>query len=81
MRHAAAFLRLRGLDAWVDEGVPPHEWGAEHAAEVVSWGLMDERVPIVRIYDASPPELAVAFDLLAGQSPLWARSAAETVDR
>ena len=42
---------------------------------------MDEMVPIVRIYDAEPPELAVAFDLLVGQSPLWTRSAAETVHR
>lgn len=77
----ASFLRLRGLDAWVAEGIPRHEWGAEHSAEVVSWGLMDEMIPIVRIYDASTPELAVAFDLLVGESPLWSRSAAETVHR
>ena len=59
---------------------PPHEWGAEHAAEVVSWGLMDEPIPIVRIDDASPDELAVAFDLLVGESPLWTK-AGETVRR
>ena len=49
-----------------------HEWGAEHAAEVVSWGLMDEMVPIIRIYDAEPAQLSVAFDLLVGRPPLWA---------
>lgn len=66
-----AFLRLRGLGSWSDDRRPPHEWGAEHAAEVVSWGLMDEPVRIIRIYDADPPELATAFDLLVGRAPLW----------
>ena len=68
----ADFLRLRRLDAWSDEGLPPHEWGAEHAAEVVSWGLMDELIPIVRIYDAEPAKLTIAFELLVDQRPLWA---------
>lgn len=68
----AAFLRERGLTAWTDERLPRHEWGAEHAAEVVSWGLMDERIRIVRIEDAEPARLLPAFTLLADQPPLWA---------
>ena len=67
----AAFLQLRALDTWVDQRVPPHEWGAEHAAEVVSWGLMDELVQIIRIYNAEPAELTVAFESLTGRSPFW----------
>ena len=67
----AEFLQLRALDTWVDQRVPPHQWGAEHAAEVVSWGLMDERIPIVRIYNAEPAELTLAFESLTGQAPIW----------
>jgi hypothetical protein len=67
----AEFLELRGLDVWYDRRVPPHQRGAEHAAEVVSWGLMDEMVPIIRIYDAEPAQLAAAFDLLVDAPPLW----------
>ncbi len=67
----AAFLELRGLDVWYDSRIPRHERGMEHAAEVVSWGLMDEMIPIIRIYDAEPTQLSAAFDLLVGRSPLW----------
>jgi hypothetical protein len=66
----AAFLQVRGLRTWSDQAVPPHEWGAEHAAEVLSWGLMDELVPIIRIYDTEPDVLADAFELLTGHAPL-----------
>jgi hypothetical protein len=73
----AAFLELRGLDAWYDRELPPHERGNEHAAEVVSWGLMDEMIPIIRIYDAEPADLAIAFDLLVARAPLWRGSPTE----
>ncbi len=39
---------------------------------MVSWGLMDEPIPIIRIYHAEPGELAVAFESLVHRSPLWA---------
>ena len=70
----AAFLELRGLDVWDDAGIPRHERGMEHAAEVVSWGLMDEPIPIIRIYDAEPADLSIAFDVLVGRPPLWSRN-------
>lgn len=66
----AEFLAMRGLDSWIDHDAPPHEWGAEHAAEVLSWGLMDEPVRIIRIYDASPEALTEAFEVLTGTAPL-----------
>jgi hypothetical protein len=72
----SAFLELRGLDVWYDHRVPPHERGNEHAAEVVSWGLMDEMIPIIRIYDAEPAQLAEAFDLLVDRPPLWTETRA-----
>ena len=43
----------------------------EHAAEVVSWGLMDEMIPIIRIYNAEPAQLSEAFNLLVHEPPLW----------
>jgi hypothetical protein len=76
----AAFLELRGLDVWYDDRVPRHERGAEHAAEVVSWGLMDEMIPIIRIYDAEPAQLSEAFDLLVHRPPLWTETRT-TADR
>ena len=69
------FLALRGLDAWIDPTRPTHEWGAEHAAEVVSWGLMDAPVQLIRIHDTDPAALETAFELLVGRAPLWAGSA------
>ena len=65
-----AFLELRGLDHWTDRDTPRHEWGAEHIAEVVSWGLMDQKVRIIRIYDAKPEQLTEAFEFMVGTDPL-----------
>jgi hypothetical protein len=73
----AAFLELRGLDVWYDPRIPRHERGMEHAAEVVSWGLMDEMVPIIRIYDAAPADLSIAFHVLVERPPLWSRNSTE----
>jgi hypothetical protein len=65
------FLGLRGLRAWVDPDGPAHEWGAEQAAEVVSWGLMDAQVELIRIHDADASTLRAAFRLLVSRDPLW----------
>lgn len=35
------FIELHGLEAWSHE-VPYEERGSEHAAETITWGLMDE---------------------------------------
>ncbi len=68
-----ALLDNRDLDSWIDPELPRHLWGAEHAAEVVSWGLMDELMPIVRIYDVAPERLETAYRLLTGSDPLVPR--------
>ena len=65
-----SFLEIRELTEWIDTDLAPHEWGAEHAAEVLSWGLMDESVRIIRIYNASPEALSEAFVVLTGVDPL-----------
>lgn len=65
-----AFLGVRGLDSWRDGGQPRHLWGAEHAAEAISWALMDEPVRIIRIDDAGPEALSEAFRALTGVEPL-----------
>ncbi len=65
-----AFLDERGIDSWYDPEQPPHLWGAEHAAETISWALMDDSVRIIRIYNADPVQLADAFGVLTGSSPL-----------
>lgn len=67
-----SLLHLRKLLHWVEPDTPRHQWGAEHAAEVVSWGLMSEEITIIRINDAEPDQLAAAFRLLVGRQPLWA---------
>lgn len=66
----AAFLEVRGLTNWASPALPRHEWGAEHAAEVLSWGLMDDPVRIIRIYNASPEALRAGFVVLTGVEPL-----------
>jgi hypothetical protein len=66
------FLELRGLESWIDPARPSHEWGAEHAAEVVSWGLMETQVELIRIPNVEPSALREAFELLVGREPLVA---------
>lgn len=65
-----ALLDLRGLEVWADSDHPTHKWGAEHAAEILSWGLMDESVRIIRIYDTTPDLLTEAWLLLVGRPAL-----------
>lgn len=73
----AELLSLRGLEAWQTSELPPHEWGAEHAAEILSWGLMDEEITIIRITDTSVESLGTGFQLLTGVEPLTPAAAAE----
>jgi hypothetical protein len=67
-------LDLTGLAAWDDGTAPWPQRGAEYAAEVLAWGLLDERAPMVRI--GAPPcaELQVVFELLTGSAPLINRT-------
>lgn len=47
------FLELRGLEEWSFE-VPYEQRGMEHAAETITWGLMDEPI-VFGSYDAATP--------------------------
>ncbi len=40
----AAFTTLRGLEGWNDDSLDWAERGAEHAAEIIAWALMDRNV-------------------------------------
>lgn len=65
-----AFLESRGLDVWYDDVDPPHRWGAEHAAEAISWALMEQPIRLLRLEDDDPVRLAAAFEALTGCRPL-----------
>lgn len=64
-----AFLELRGLQSWLDPNDPWHLRGAEHAAEIVLWGLVDFDIVLVKLPNRSCDELTRAFLLLVGQLP------------
>jgi hypothetical protein len=66
----AAFLAVRGLEEWRNDD--PERWderGAEHAAEILVWGLMDRPVRLIQIPRTSCAELLVAYLVLTGRVP------------
>ena len=65
-----AFLAARGLDAWNDGRVTWEQRGAEHAAEIIAWGLdlwCDARDPI---REEDPGSLAAGLAQLTGAAPV-----------
>jgi len=64
------FLEARGLDHWRSEDAEWHERGAEQAAEIVVWGLMDRPIRSIRIGDHSCAQLRAGYLLLTGEEPL-----------
>jgi hypothetical protein len=65
------FLALRGLTEWRNDD--PDRWGergAEHAAEMIMWGLMDRPVRVVQIADAGCAQLLAGYVALTGRPPL-----------
>lgn len=69
------FLRLRDLDAWEGAHLEWEHRGAEHAAEIVAWGLMEARIRIPssvwNVGSNDTGDLVEAFQLLTGTDPLW----------
>jgi hypothetical protein len=66
-----AFLELRGLTDWNNRD--PDGWharGAEHAAEIVTWALMDRPVAVVRLRQNSCADLKAGYITLTGRPPL-----------
>lgn len=65
------FMALRSdVDSWAGADVPWHRRGAEHAANVVAWGLLEDPYPISRTYPNDPDSLMEAFRVLTGAAPL-----------
>ncbi len=62
-----AFLEVRGLDAWRDGEW--HERGAEHAAEILVWGVIDREVTPVRVRPFGCEDLLVGYVTLTGEAP------------
>jgi hypothetical protein len=63
-----AFLDLRGLETW--RGGEWHDRGAEHAAEIMVWGLIDRPVRPGHIDNNTCAELQAGYETLTGQAPL-----------
>jgi hypothetical protein len=66
----SSLLEASGLTTWSNLSVPWQERGSEYAAEVLAWGLLDERIPMVRIGNPECSELTEAFEILTGTTPL-----------
>lgn len=70
-RRREAFLELRNLDRWWDDGtVHWHMYGAEQAAQVLVWGLIDRPIRIATIPDSGCADLRAGYVLLTGRPPL-----------
>ena len=64
----AAFMAARGVDRW--QGVAWLRAGQEHYADVVAWGLSDQRWRHGRTEPNDPAALAAAFVLATNALPL-----------
>lgn len=70
-RRREPFLELRDLEQWWDDGRAQwHMYGAEQAAQIIVWGLIDRPIRIATIPDASCADLRTGYVLLTGRSPL-----------
>jgi len=65
-----AFMELRGVTVWFGGiDTPSDDQGAEHLAEIVSWGLMDGGSTIPLIPNNSTDEMTAAFEMVTGRVP------------
>lgn len=61
----ATFMQVRGLEVWETPGTPWPEMGAEHAAEILLWGLTGGAHGInAQIDDSDEASLGVAYRVL-----------------
>ncbi len=66
----AAFLELRELETWNDSS---HDWsqrGAEHAAEILTWGSSTNHSGMCLIPDHGCDAFAEGCELFTGLQPL-----------
>jgi hypothetical protein len=67
------FLGIADADTWNNS----EDWnlaGGEHAANVIAWGLMDERINQTRTRPYDHDSMLEGFDILTGSEPLWINS-------
>ncbi len=64
------FTDYAGLEVWTGQSVPWDERAVEHAAETITWGLMDQDMRLIQIGSPSPEQLTEGFRLLTGTDPL-----------
>ncbi|MDH3680883.1 MAG: hypothetical protein OEV40_13135 [Acidimicrobiia bacterium] len=64
------FIDHTGLEVWTDPRVPWDQRSIEHAAEAMTWGLMDRDIVMVRLGYPSSDRLANGFRILTGTDPL-----------
>jgi hypothetical protein len=60
------FVAMRGAGSWNDPETPWELQGTEQAAEILTWALLDEEAPVVRISAAGPEALAAGYEVLTG---------------
>ena len=63
------FQELRSCPVWRGD-VPWHERGAEQAAEILMWGLVDRPTGVVTIDDHGCDDLEAGYRALTGDAPL-----------
>ncbi len=63
------FLEVRGLQQWRGDA-EWHDRGAEHAASIITWGLMDRPVRPGHISGDTCAELQLGYETLTGRPPL-----------
>lgn len=62
------FMAFNGLSSWRGGDLPWHRRGAEQAAEIMAWGLMDEPIKLLRIGDPPCADIAAGYTLLTGNA-------------
>lgn len=68
--HEHELVEHRGLDSWNDRDAAWETRGTEHAAEIITWGIIDQRMRVdSRIDGTSVEELTEAYELLTGMAP------------
>ena len=63
-------MELRGLEQWRGDAADWHDLGAEHAAEIMVWGLMDRPVWPAYLPASSCADLQAGYETLTGRPPL-----------
>jgi branched-subunit amino acid transport protein len=66
-----AFLDRRGLEVWDGRrDVPWARRGAEQAAEILMWGLLETPVPLPRLHEPTCEDLLIGYRTLADGWPI-----------